>query len=394
MSGSIGPRIVVDWASNDVTNLGDAAMLQSIVTRIRHLVPFAEIIVPTNDAAALERLGFGMTAVPAYAPRLGSLPGPARTAAIAADRLTGPLVGRGALGRAVAGADLVVAAGGGYVNDHFPTAAHAVLHTLWAGSRHGARTAALGQGFGPLETRILRAHAARVLSRVDLVTVRDEESARLAAGIGVTARMTGDDAHEIAVTGQVAQGARLGLNVRLAGYSGIGEASAEQLRASFSVALRGYPTSIIPISHGATESDIASTATAVAGTNLDDLRIESPDTPTHLRDVVGSCGVMVTAAYHAAVFALAQGVPVVGVAASPYYQAKLGGLRSLFGPAICQVLTLAEATDPASLSAAIARATNLPQDTRADAVEQATAQRTAGRTAVADLLALCERTPS
>jgi polysaccharide pyruvyl transferase WcaK-like protein len=394
MSGSIQPRIVVDWASNDVTNLGDAAMLQALVMRLQRLVPLAEITVPTNDAAALQRLGLGVVPVPAYEPRLGSLSGPIRTAAIAADRLTGPVVGRGAFGRAVARADIVAAAGGGYVNDHFADSAHAVLHSLWAGSRHGARTAAFGQGLGPLEGRVLGIHAARVLRQLDVVTVRDAESARVAAAYGVTARMTGDDAHEVAVTGQVAQGSRLGLNVRLAGYSGIDQLAARQLRASFGLALSGHPTSIIPISHGAIESDVASTASVLDGAPIDDLRIESPGTPVELRDVVGSCAVMVTAAYHAAVFALAQGVPVVGVAATPYYRAKLGGLRALFGPAICQVLTLTDATDYEELSAAIARATTVPEHIRAEAVDQALTQRAVGRTAVADFLALYERTMS
>jgi colanic acid/amylovoran biosynthesis protein len=40
----------------------------------------------------------------------------------------------------------------------------------------------------------------------------------------------------------------------------------------------------------------------------------------------------VTGSYHAAVFAVAQGTPVVAIAASPYYAVKFLGLADLFGP--------------------------------------------------------------
>jgi polysaccharide pyruvyl transferase WcaK-like protein len=41
--------------------------------------------------------------------------------------------------------------------------------------------------------------------------------------------------------------------------------------------------------------------------------------------------VLVTGAYHLAVFALSQGIPVVGLTSSRYYDDKLGGLRDMFG---------------------------------------------------------------
>jgi polysaccharide pyruvyl transferase WcaK-like protein len=46
---------------------------------------------------------------------------------------------------------------------------------------------------------------------------------------------------------------------------------------------------------------------------------------------VSRCRVVVTGSYHAGVFALAQGIPVVATAASRYYHDKFSGLADLFG---------------------------------------------------------------
>ena len=54
------------------------------------------------------------------------------------------------------------------------------------------------------------------------------------------------------------------------------------------------------------------------------------------------CRVVVTGAYHAAVFALAQGIPVVCLSNSPYYLAKFQGLEDLFGSG-CTIVTLERA---------------------------------------------------
>lgn len=67
----------------------------------------------------------------------------------------------------------------------------------------------------------------------------------------------------------------------------------------------------------------------------------SLDTPMKLIEQAGRCRVVVTGAYHAAVFALAQGVPVVCLASSPYYVAKFLGLKDQFG-AGCETVFLNE----------------------------------------------------
>ena len=48
---------------------------------------------------------------------------------------------------------------------------------------------------------------------------------------------------------------------------------------------------------------------------------------------------MVTGSYHGAVFAMAQGIPVVALANSPYYLHKMTGLADQFGVG-CEVVQL------------------------------------------------------
>jgi colanic acid/amylovoran biosynthesis protein len=55
------------------------------------------------------------------------------------------------------------------------------------------------------------------------------------------------------------------------------------------------------------------------------------DTPLKVIQQAGRCRVVVTGAYHAAVFALAQGIPVVALANAPYYVSKFLGLEDQFG---------------------------------------------------------------
>jgi polysaccharide pyruvyl transferase WcaK-like protein len=393
------PRVFIDWASNEVANLGDAAMLQALVQRLRRHWPDAIIAVPTTEPEGLAALDGDLTPLRTYPTALGRLPGLARSGALAAHRLVGPASGRGQLGAAVAAADLVVAAGGGYLADPFGRPAHAVLAVLQAGQRHGARTAALGQGLGPVDGALLRRHLARVVPGLDLLAVRDRGSVRLADTLGVAARLTGDDAHEIAVTGQVATGTRVGMCLRLAGYAGLGPDTIPLLRNALSSTLEGAPVSIVPIARGRNESDVNTTTTVLDDPRIGDVASSTPDTPAALRLAVSDCRVMVTSAYHAAVFALAQGIPVVALATTPYYVAKFGGLADLFGADACQILDPADPGGPngpgTTLTAALARALRtaheLSPDRRQQVVAAAMSQADAGRVAVANLVAHVEQ---
>ena len=61
------------------------------------------------------------------------------------------------------------------------------------------------------------------------------------------------------------------------------------------------------------------------------------DTPLAVIRRLSECRLMLTGAYHGAVYALAQGIPVVALVKSSYYRNKFEGLRDQYGEG-CQVL--------------------------------------------------------
>ena len=79
------------------------------------------------------------------------------------------------------------------------------------------------------------------------------------------------------------------------------------------------------------------------------------DSPLKVIKQVARCRVIVTGAYHAAVFALAQGIPVVALAKSEYFSKKLLGLEDQFGEG-CQIVFLNEPDLPQRLHNAIEKA--------------------------------------
>jgi colanic acid/amylovoran biosynthesis protein len=67
---------------------------------------------------------------------------------------------------------------------------------------------------------------------------------------------------------------------------------------------------------------------------------DSPvDSPMRVIEEIGHCRIVITGSYHAGVFALSQGIPVIGLVASDYYQWKFDGLAHQFGEG-CRVLRL------------------------------------------------------
>jgi colanic acid/amylovoran biosynthesis protein len=85
------------------------------------------------------------------------------------------------------------------------------------------------------------------------------------------------------------------------------------------------------------------------------------------------CRIVVTGAYHAAVFALAQGVPVVCLANSPYYSAKFQGLQDQFGPAV-EIIQLTEPDFTHTLAAAMERSWTSATTVRSSLLQSAARQ--------------------
>ena len=128
--------------------------------------------------------------------------------------------------KAVAHADLVIVPGMGAITDAFPEYVTSLFETLALAIRCRRYVAMVGQGFGPLHTPELVARARVVLPHINFIGVREERaSLPLLLSLGVASdrvMTTGDDAIEMAYRlRRDSLGEGLGVNVRIADYSGV-----------------------------------------------------------------------------------------------------------------------------------------------------------------------------
>ena len=404
-------RILVDQSGYELLNIGDIAMLQSCVLRLQHQWPDAEIMVISHAPDRLPSycpgvIGIGRTF--ADMPSLQTFPRKLRLASEQAWKITAPyFLGRLGLGRAVRArprtaiqavhaADLVVASGGGYMTDTWWWHAAGVLSLLSLAQRLGKPTAMFGQGIGPVGQRALRTQASAVLPNLKTLGLREDRIGRdLALALGVPAgamTLTGDDALELIDCSNAADAGALGVNVRVSGYAGVDPAAAAAIgdlvfeaAAEFQAPIIGLPVSRYPV-----DADVnALRALLRRAQGRADIVLDDIDSPEALVSAAASCRAIVTGSYHAAVFALAQGVPAVCLTKSSYYDAKFGGLQVLF-PGVCSVVSLEERDYAARLRTMILRAWQLPPLARAAARDTASRLREAGRDVYAQFRAQVE----
>jgi polysaccharide pyruvyl transferase WcaK-like protein len=400
-------RILVDQGCYELLNMGDVAMLQSCVQRLSQQWPSADIMVVAHASADL-------TAYCPDAMSVGRVSGQQLARFLPCRYLpvwqsTAPyLSGRLRRGRtlrsqphtalqAVRAADVVVAAGGGYVADTWRWHATGVLGVLSLAQRLGKPTAMFGQGIGPIQQRMLRIQARAVLPRLAVLGLREGRMGRdLALSLGAAPEavtVTGDDALELLDDSEAAAGHGLGVNVRLAGYAGVDPAAAAVVGdvASQAAAALGAPLIALPVSRSGADADLEAIRDMLLSRHPHaDVVLEDLATPQDLAAAAARCRAIVTGSYHAAVFGLAQGVPAVCVTNSQYYDGKFAGLQALF-PDICFVVSL-DAHDLAELlRVAIHQAWHLPAQTRAAARDTSTMLRDAGRAVYAQFRVAVEK---
>lgn len=376
-------RIFVDNSGYELHNFGDVAMLQIAVERLAALWPDASIEVLTTAPTILKQ----------FCPQALPLPGAARRAffeegallpgrhpklrralnelerhfrrrfpGAARQRIQGARSNAALreqlaqFAQALEGADLCLGSGGGYLTDSFPAHAHATLDTLWMAHRCGVPTALLGQGLGPMNGRALRGSARRTLPLVGLIGLREKlASQELCRALGVAPQrvvVTGDDAIELAYRQRLPDdaplGRAIGVNVRVAHYSRVDDLMLQSLRSVLDRCAQKWDAPLIgvPISASQDGLDVKSIGTllnglANAASDAAD-RGEDVQSPDDAIAQVGRCRLVVTGSYHAGLFALSQGISVIGLAASDYYVDKFAGLKAQFG-AGCHWLPLADA---------------------------------------------------
>jgi colanic acid/amylovoran biosynthesis protein len=292
---------------------------------------------------------------------------------------------------AVHEADLVMIPGGAWITDTFgDVSPRLVLETISIAQRAGKPTALLGQGMGPVEGPGLRRLAKEVLARVDLITVRERRVCLpLLRSLGIRpdrVLATGDETIEMAYAERPEErGDGIGVNIRVAPYSSVGADQCELVGACLaeSAAALGAPLIPIPIemiAEGDFRQDTESIALALRGRGGPVAEAPPPDTPLEVIRRVGRCRVVVTGSYHAGVFALSQGIPAVGLAASEHYVDKFLGLADMFGGG-CETVRLDREDARDGLLHAIGEAWRSADDLRPQLLAAAARQVELGREA-------------
>ena len=419
-------RVLIDPSAYWNRNIGDMAMLQVALARLRSFWPQAVIEVMTLDPRFLQRLDPEIRSLDPY----GSLGWSADAVLVGRSvRLSASLgylletcrglrrrtkwlmtsIGRAALlvtGQdprlvslyldAVRRADLVLMTGAGILNESFKRYAFVRLETLELAMEAGASTVLLGQGIGPISDPKLQLRAAQVLSRVDLLALRDgAASLGLLNAMGVLAsriRVTGDDAVAIAYCArQEAVGSAIGINLRSAFYAGVEQRLAREIgRIVRDAADRhGAPLVPLPISRHPEEDDLRTIHAMLDDASIPRDAEGGPRTPDEFLSLLPQCRIVVAGSYHAAVLALSMGIPTVGIACSDYYVHKFRGLADQFG-SDCRVELTSDPAFHTRLQAAIDAAWVAAEEARPRLLSAAHRQMVKSEAAYGDLFALVE----
>jgi colanic acid/amylovoran biosynthesis protein len=255
-------------------------------------------------------------------------------------------------------ADLVVGPGGGYFNDAFASGCQSIFMPLLLASGAGKPVGMVGQGLGPANDRALLRLGRTLFPRLSFLGLREARAGlRIAEQMGADLSrtfVTGDDAVELGYHSRKdTLGSKIGFNFRLADYSGTTHEHADIVREAVSIFSDKCNAIVVPvpISRQPWEDDLESFRRLFPSRASDPEIVSIPITPQASIDIVTDCRVVVTSSYHAGVFALAQGIPVLAVASSQYYVYKFQGLSDQFGRGIRTMLL--DSSDAGVLAAAI-----------------------------------------
>jgi len=225
-----------------------------------------------------------------------------------------------------------------------------------------------------------REMAKKVLPTVDFIMVRENDYAvPFLRSLGVSPEriyMSGDDAVEVAYEARVpSMGNHIGVSMRQAHYTNLKSQDLTRLRPVLHQAASKHGAPLIGISTSCCgpESDQFRVGALLAGypkSKNSWLRFEST---LNLIQKVGRCRVMVASAFHGALFALAQGIPTIGLVKTNEYSIKFGALVDQFSPG-CQLLSLTDDRLPEKLAEAIDRAWELAEQQRPSVLKAAETQ--------------------
>lgn len=411
-------RFLVDQSGYGLANAGDAAMLQVALERTGEAQRDVLVSVPERlqlicpDATPVKVSGAQLWRQPWNVVGKGrriipeGLHGSARRAEVrlrnAVPRAMCRLIAHRLRNRSidptdmysfidsVLSADALIVTGGGFINDSFSTHARNVLELCELFQALDKPVALFGQGLGPLTNPRLRKLLRKVVARCAVIGLREGVvGPQLLRGLSCENEkvvITGDDAIQLALKSDSFARSMdaVGINIRVAPYSGITQAVADSVIDTVALVSRQMGVSVIsiPISWNQGESD------ACTLSKVGDFDVNTPMLPEETVQRVGRCAVVVTASYHAAVFALAQGRPVVAISASEYYDAKLRGLAEQFCASqnSFRLIRPEVACQKASVSAVLHELIKSSQTEYDQLIARAQAQAQQGRETVTDFM--------
>lgn len=411
-------RIVVDTALNsgsaEYSNMGDIAMLQVGVSRLQRLWPSARVEVLTESPTDLALFCPGTKALPragrdmwiAENALMGSLSRrvPRSVSVAVSDlgrvcRLRHPASFRSLLKlrlsvrdgnnvradvdaflNAMEHANLFIVCGAGGFTNTSREWNQSTLNTLEEAIQRKISVAMFGQGLGPLSDPDIMAAAGRILPKVRLLTLRGGRGGSdVAKSLGLDLSQiatTGDEAVEMAYEArEQSPGHAVGINLRVASYSNVGGEMLGRVRPIVHEFARQYsvPLLPVPIAFHAWASDHLVIRQLLQGFDDHSDGGATLDTPLKVIRQIGRCRIVVTGAYHAAVFAMSQGIPVIGLTASDDYTAKFLGLADQFGLG-CETVDLNALDALEKLAAAMERAWESTESVRMPLLEAARRQ--------------------
>lgn len=281
-------------------------------------------------------------------------------------------------------ADLVIAQGGGYMTDVDLYQAHRTLNLLEAAQRQGIPNVMLGQGLGPMTDPELLRRCAEVLPGVDYIGLREGlQGPKLLADLGVAADrvlVTGDDAVEFSYRLRRPEiGTDLGLCLRISDYSKVSDTARDTLGEVMRAQAVALDTHLAPlIISEYDDEDRRFTLPLLAHAPKVRPVLSRAGSAQDCARQVSRCRILVTSAYHLAVFALSQGIPAVAVTASRYYDDKFNGLADMFGAGL-RVVPLATGDLDTELTLAVRELWESAPELRDTLQQKAVEQIDAGR---------------
>lgn len=348
-------------------NRGDAAIVEAMVRELRSRPAFADAEVAISSAAGPEEPGYPEPVVHSFTSLKRLLSGKPFLQGLGFLAVIYPqtllwIAGRRFLGidlpvwstlrsllRDYDAADLVVAAGGGYLYTRSARRGYAVLLSVIYGY-HGAAllgkpTCLFSQSVGPFAGRLQAWLVKRSLHGVRLVLAREEGTRRLLdswAGRGMPRVEAAADAaflfdEATAPAGlppRAGDGIRVGLTVRRWFPDQGQQAGYEERMGRFARRLAeemGADAWFLPqVTYGAGGDDDRETARRVRAAAGDSPRlhlVEDELSPAEMRGFCGAMDVFVGTRMHSNIFALSMGVPTLAVG----YQPKTAGIMAQLG---------------------------------------------------------------